>query len=354
MKHKAFILLISFILTTTALLSGCGSFHGEENAGTDSGLERFSDVYFDAFDTVTSVIAYSESQEAFDEMSDEIHKHLMTYHRLFDIYKTYEGINNARTINKNAGEEPVPVDPELIELVELGKELYEVTNGKVNIAMGAVLSLWHDARIAAEENPEDAYIPDMEELKEASKHCNIEDVIVDKEAGTIFLKDPEMALDLGAIGKGFAVEKAVEKMEDLGYSNFVISAGGNVRTSGSKADGSPWSIAVQNPNLDDEEYIDILEMTGGSLVTSGVYQRFFEYDGEKYHHIIDPDTLMPSSRYLSVSIVTDDSGLADALSTGVFNMELEEGQVLIESMEGTEAMWVLPDMKIVESSGWKS
>ena len=257
------------MIATTACLSGCGSFN-EEKAPE---LERFSDVYFDAFDTVINIIAYCENQESFDELSDEVHKELLRYHYMFDIYTLYDGVNNARRVNKNAGKEPVEVDPEFIKLLEEAKEMYEQTEGRVNVGMGSVLSLWHEAREAATANPDAAYIPAMEDLKAAAEHCNIDDVVIDKEANTVFLKDPEMSLDLGAIAKGFAIEQIVLKLEEEGHTNFIISAGGNVRTSGLKADGSKWVVAVQNPKQDQEEaYIDTVEVVDQSLVTSGVYR----------------------------------------------------------------------------------
>ena len=342
---------------------GCGSFNGNNSNGAEgqaSGnpvkeLERFSDTYFDVFDTVIEIIAYSEDEEDFKAMSELAHKELRHYHYLFDIYKRYDGMNNARSVNRKAGEEPVEVSEEFIELIEKSKELYDLTGGKVNIAMGSVLSLWHEARETSLENPENAFVPDMEVLKAASEHTNIEDVIVDKDAGTVFLKDPEMSLDLGAIAKGFAVEKVAQELEAAGYTNFIISAGGNVRASGKRGDGTDWVVAVQNPNTEsDKAFVDTIEISDGSLVTSGVYRRFYEYEGKRYHHIVDPNTLQPESRYLSVSIRTKDSGVADSLSTAVFNMDLEEGKAFVESMEDVEALWVLPDESLEKSSGWQS
>ena len=361
MISKKILTLLLVIMTATTLLSGCGNFHTEKDeddlkeAQDNNKLERFSDNYFDAFDTVTSLIGYSDSQETFDEMSDKIHKELIKYHRLFDIYNAYDNINNAKTINDNAGREPIEVSTELIELIELGKDIYGKTDGKVNIAMGSVLNLWHNARETSIRDPEKAYIPDIEDLKKAAMHCNIDDVIVDKEASTVFLSDSEMTLDLGAIAKGFAIECIAKKLEGEGETHFVISAGGNVRTSGKKGDGTDWVIAVQNPEIDsDDSYVDTIDLADSSMVTSGVYRRFFEYQGKQYHHIINPDTLMPENNFLSVSIITKDSGWADAYSTAVFNMTIEKGMEFIESMPDTEAMWILPDRSKVKSSGWIS
>lgn len=378
MKTKKYFALIILTIATTVFFTGCGSFNNGSagNSGSEEEKsiegERFSDTYFDVFDTVTSLIAYCEDKDSFDKLTKEAHSMFRHYHQLFDIYKTYDGLNNARTINKNAGKEPVQVDPELIELIEFSKEVYERTDGKVNIAMGAVLSLWHEARTEGMENPDKAFIPDIDELKKAALHCNINDILIDKEAGTVFLKDPEMSLDLGAIAKGFAAEKVAHGLEDLGYKSLVLSLGGNVRAVGTKGlpdedldrtevsseDGSQdakWLIAIQNPDTESENaYIDKIEVEDASIVTSGVYQRYYEVEGKRYHHIIDPETLMPEDRYLSLTIKTKDSGLADALSTGVFNMSFDEGKAFVESMEGVEALWVFPDESMERSSGWES
>lgn len=357
MKIKRFISLIILITSATVLLSGCGSFNGGKNT-QDTDLnekERFQENYFDVFDTVIAVIAYCDSQEEFNEFSNTLHNELQTYHKLFDIYRTYEGINNAKTINQKAGMEPVKVDEELIDLIELSKEIYSLTDGRMNIAMGAVLSIWHEARELSLTSPDKAYIPDMEELREASDYCNIEDIVIDREAGTVFISDPKMSIDLGAIAKGYATERATKKLEEAGYGNFVISAGGNVRASGSKTDGSSWVIAVQNPDTSNETvYVDKVNLMDSSLVTSGVYQRYYEYKGNNYHHIIDPTTLMPENRFLSLSIITEDSGIADALSTAIFNMDHDDGYELIEGWDGVEALWVMPDGALVKSSGWES
>ena len=139
----------------------------------------------------------------------------------------------------------------------------------------------------------------------------------------------------------------------------LLSVGGNVRAIGDKIsdDGghTPWAVGVQNPDLNaDDQSVVVLDIKDKSLVTSGIYERYYTVDGKNYHHIINPDTLFPEHDYLSVSIVTKDSGVGDALSTAVFNMDLEAGKKFIEDYEGVEAMWILPDMSLVYSSGFEA
>ena len=133
----------------------------------------------------------------------------------------------------------------------------------------------------------------------------------------------------------------------------LLSLGGNVETIGTKADGKPWRVGVQNPDTSAAKaYLHVLKLTDTCLVTSGTYQRYYEVDGVRYHHIIDPDTLMPGNTYDSVTILCNDSARADALSTAVFNMDPETGMAFVEAQDGVEALWVYPDGTEAQSSGF--
>jgi thiamine biosynthesis lipoprotein len=193
----------------------------------------------------------------------------------------------------------------------------------------------------------------MDKLQEASAHTNIENLVIDEENSTVTLTDPKMKLDVGAIAKGYAVEMVARTLEEKGITGYVLNVGGNVRTVGTKPDGTPWTAGVENPAEEENaDYLAYLALDGRSLVTSGSYQRYYVVDGKRYHHIIDPATLMPSEGFVSVSIVCQNSAEGDALSTALFCMTLEEGLVLIESIPDAEAMWLLPDGTKHESSGF--
>ncbi len=315
--------------------------------------QKFSAHYFDWFDTVTTVTGYEYTQADFDEVCDGLEALLTEYHRLYDIYTLYDGVSNLAYVNRAKGE-AVAVDQKIIDLVELSREVNSLTSGKVNVAMGSILKLWHDARTWGISTPEDAFLPDYDKLLEASEHTDLSLVITDREAGTIALTDPQLTLDVGAIAKGYATEMAAKYLESLGRTGYVLNVGGNVRTVGTKPDGSKWLVGIENPDTDSSEpYIAYLELAGESLVTSGSYQRFYYVDGKSYHHIIDPDTLYPGERYLSVSVVCADSGLADGYSTALFNMDLEEALLLVNSTVGIEAMWVKPNGEQVFSDGFE-
>ena len=305
--------------------------------------QRFSKTDLRFFDTVSTLTGYAPDRAAFDKSCDLALGVLERYHRSADLYHDYPGLVNLKTLNDSAGEGPVSVPEELMELLQFGVEAYSLTGGRVNVAMGAVLSLWHEAR-------ENERLPEGAALERAAEHCAIEDLVLDPAAGTASLLDPEMRLDLGAVAKGYATEMAARALEKAGVGSFVLDIGGNVRTLGEKPDGGPWRIGIQDPERPEGVSL-ALSLRGEALVTSGSYQRYFELDGVRYHHIIDPDTLYPESRMLSVSVLTGDAGLGDVLSTGLFNMDPEKGLTLVEGLEGVEAFWILPDGSTLSSSG---
>ena len=337
-----------FLALAVLFLVGCSA------KKTTQKLERYSDSFFGAFDCSVTVLAYCKSQERFDLLLSEVKDEYMHYHRLYDIYSTYPGTVNMKTVNDNAGIAPQKVSKEIIELLSLAKEMYSKTSGKVNIAMGSVLKIWHDVREYSSAFPENALLPDETLLEEAARHCNIDDLIIDREAETVFIADSEMRLDVGAVAKGYATECVAKKLLDEGWTHVSLNAGGNVRVLGEKPDGGAWNIGITDPDMSSAKgYADTVAVKSGSVITSGVYQRFFTYNGRRYHHIIDPDTLFPENSYLSVTVLTDNSGVGDALSTALFNMDLNSGKKFVEEHEGVEAMWILPDNSIEYSSGFR-
>ena len=350
--------LLLIICVFALVITGCNNLgNNTEDSSTNSenvNKERYSASFLNVFDTVTQILGYDTSREEFDTKIGIIQDKLEYYHKLYDIYKTYEGINNIRTINENAGKEPVKVDQAIIDLLKFSIDLYDKTNGQTNIAMGSVLSIWHDYRTQGINNPSNASLPSKEELEEANKHTDITKIIIDEEASTVYLADSEMSLDVGSIGKGYAVQCVAEYARELGYNNYVLSVGGNIISIGPKFDNNPWRLGIQNPDLSSSKTtvatVDIVDLC---LVTSGDYQRFYTVDEVEYCHIIDPDTLMPANHCKSVSIITANSGIADALSTAVFNMSFEEGLAFINNYDGAEAMWVLEDGSIKYSDNFE-
>ena len=321
------------LLLLAALLCGCAQ-----------QKQVYQVMYADVFDTVTTLRGYDVSEAAFEKRAEETHQALLRYHQLFDIYEDYPG--SLKRVNDSAGLAPVQVEQPVIDLLLDCRKFYEATGGRVNAAMGSVLSLWHDAREAGLEDPEHAALPDMDALREAANHISFDTVVIDQENQTVFLQDAAQCLDVGAIAKGWSVQQVAAGLPE----GYMLNVGGNVCTRGKKPDGSSWNIAVQSPNPG-EDSLCVVQLAGQSLVTSGDYQRSYTVDGKAYHHIIDPDTLMPSTYWRSVTILTEDSGVADALSTALFLLPLEQGQALARKFQ-VEVMWVDADMKITQTDGF--
>ena len=364
MKIKRMISGLLASALSLSLLAGCGaassSGSGAASSGSSDGPQRYSTVFYDVFDTVTQVIAYCDSEEEFSTQMEELHADLMEYNQLYDIYNDYDGVTNIKTINDNAGKASVAVNDKILGMLELAQTMYDTTDGKLNVAMGSVLNIWHNYREAAlaDEDDSNNQLPSLDELNAAAQHCDISNLIIDKEAKTVYLADPEMSLDVGSVGKGYAVEQAAQAAEARGLTSALISVGGNLRAIGHKPDGSQWVGGVENPWDSSEVYtsssstVAAVKMSDLSLVTSGDYQRYYVVDGVRYHHLIDPATLFPATYFDSVSVLAPDSGVADCLTTGLFCMPLEEGQKIVESLDGVEALWCTTEGDVIKSSGW--
>jgi len=324
--------------------------------------KKYSYEFFGTFDTVITFIGYAENEQQFETLAKKGQARFEELHKLFDMYEDYEGINNIKTINDSAGKNPVKVSQEIIDLILFSKEWYDKTGGYVNIALGPVLAIWHDYRTEGKTDPASAKLPSMEELQKAKLKTDISKVEVDTVNSTVFLKEEGMRLDLGAVAKGYATEIVAKELSEEGFSSFVISSGGNVRAVGAPKDGvrKKWGIGIQDPDdntiIPDKagETLDTVFVTDASVVTSGDYQRYYEVNGQRIHHIIDPTTLMPASHYRAVTIVTENSAVGDFLSTTAFILPYDQSRTLIESIEGVEALWIMPDGTIQATDNMKS
>lgn len=342
--------------------------------GCQKKYELMSHNFMGPFDTVTTYMSYANNEDDFNEQCDYIDEQLNYYDHLFDKYSTYDGMNNLKTINDNAGKKAVEVDQTLIDLLNVSIERYQTISSKVNIAFGSVISIWHDYREEAEANGGVGTIPSDVALEKANQHTNIQSIQIDEQKKTVYIDDALVSIDVGATAKGYAIELIKDGLIEKGVDNFLLSGGGNVASHGerkivkegdfyldecankfcvgieSPQDGN-YSASADDPDSENEA---VLVVQGESIVTSGDYQRFYQdINGVKYHHLIDPDTLYPAVHFRSVSIITEDSGLADFLSSAVFLMEYEEGLELIHSLDGVEAIWLLEDGKIKMSDGLK-
>ena len=316
--------------------------------GCEKKETKFTAYSFDYFDTVTTIIGYEKTQEEFDAKCQEIKALLQEYHRLYDIYNSYEGINNLYTVNslKDGKHQKVKVDKKIINLLTFAEEMYYLTDGKLNVAMGSVLKIWHDYRSEGTENPKNAKLPDIQLLKEANEHTDFEKVIINKTESTVYLSDDKMLLDVGAIAKGYAAERIARYLIGKEYYGYILNIGGNVRTI-ERNDGEKWQVGIENPDTEDTKNPYIEKLAFSEMA-------FYIVNGKSYHHIIDNQTLMPSENFKSVSVLCPDSSVADALSTALFCMTYDEGVALLEYCVDTEVMGVLPDGKRLYTDGFKN
>lgn len=342
MKNAKYLIAALFLL-----IASCKPINSVDSPVSEDSVkqEKFSYAFFGSFDTVMQIIGFAPDEETFNKNTEHIENRMLELHKLYDIYNSYEGINNAKTVNDNAGIKPVEVSEDLLDLVEQSLLWYGKTNNTVNIAMGSVLKIWHEYR------EDGASLPDIEKLRKAYELTSIDGVVIDRENSTLFLKEKGMSLDLGSCAKGYAAGKVASEISDM---NFIISAGGNIVAKGNPLDGREfWTVGIQDPNQENllnDTPILLFYIKDACVVTSGDYQRYYVVDGVRYNHIINPETLMPADYFRSVSVIAPDSGISDILSTALFVLPYDEGKELIESF-GYDAVWIFEDGEIRMTAG---
>ena len=337
--------ILLFFVALSICLSACMlSVHGEN-------LQKFSRVEYSIFDTEITLMGYCKSQDEFNAVADEVMEQLRELNRIFDAYNSYEGVNNLWYINRYADEAPVEIPAPLFNLLAWCKDMWNQGYQQNNVAMGAVLRIWHDYRSAGQGDPETAELPPMEDLQAAALHTNFDDVILDAEKQTVYFADPELSLDIGAVAKGYAGD-LVKAYLDEHMPSFLLSLGGNISSGISPQDGRVnWGVSIQHPD-EPSGMLDVLYLHSLSVVTSGDYWRYYVVDGKRYHHIIDPKTLMPSEYIQAVTVVCESGLMADYLTTALFIMTYEDGLALIDSLSGVEALWCLQDGTVLMTDGF--
>jgi thiamine biosynthesis lipoprotein len=289
----------------------------------------------------------------------ELRRYEAIFARLREIEELMSA-NRANTdldrINQNAGIEPVKVDAELIAVLERALYYAEASEGVFDPTVGPLVKLWGIGF-------DNARAPAPEEIGSALALIGWRDLVIDRERGTVFLKRPGMALDLGAIAKGYAADEAARLAGKDGVKRALIDLGGNIFALGARQENSgvkgtdgggpvPWRIGIQDPRDSRGAYIGIVRVINKSIVTSGVYERFFEEDGIRYHHLLSTRDGYPvRNGLLSVTIIADHSIDADGLSTAAFTLGYEKGRALVESVPGAEAAFVFEDLGIRLTAG---
>ena len=300
---------------------------------------RYTRVIDGPFDTMTQLVIYTRKESDAKAFFDSFATELTAWDKLADIYNEYDGINNLRTLNASAGGDPVALDMRLLDLLEYGLTKRDETGGRVDLLLGPVLSLWHDCRTAGLDDPDSARTPTDAELAAAVGIAKRATLVIDRAAGTAYLPIPGSSVDVGAFAKGYVTESICAELESNGYTDFAANVGGNLRVSGDAA-GAPWILSVRDPA---GGTVGRIERSGSlSLVTSGSYERYYTVDGVRYHHIIDPDTGAPAAfGWASVSVLCDDAGVADVLSTALFCLDREAGVSLLSTVGSpVSVLWI--------------
>lgn len=294
--------------------------------------------------TYINVKIYSDDSDKARKALDEVDNIYNKYHMLTDRYNAYENVKNIYYINNELEKDKkVKIEKELYDVIKYSIEAYDKTNGYFNIALGNAIDVWKRYR-------DQGYgVPAYTELSNVGS-LSIRDITLYDNYN--ISKSSGVKLDLGGISKGYATEVAGEYLESIGLDKYLINAGGNVKA-GNHYKNSTYKIGIEEPKKDSNEIYKIVKGNNISVITSGSYERFYEYNGEIYHHIIDPNTLYPTNYFYSVTIITKDSKLGDVLSTSIFLMKLEDGQKYINSLKDVEAIWYGRDGRVYYSEGFK-
>ena len=265
------------------------------------------------------------------------------FDRLDGLLSVWKDGSDVVRINHNAGISPVAVSEDTINVLRAAAEGSALTRGKFDITFGALTDIWRF------DHDQDNSVPDRQLIEPRLTRIDYRAVQVDGTARTAFINRPNMKVHLGGIGKGYAVDRAAALLKARGYRDFLIQSGGDLYVAGTNG-GAPWKLGIADPRGAHEPFAT-LELGGGTLSTSGDYERAFLRDGKRYHHLLDPDFGEPASGCRSVSIVAASAVMADMLSTGVFILGPDEGMKLIEQLPGVEGVIVTADNEVMVSSG---
>lgn len=265
--------------------------------------------------------------------------------RIENLISSWKPTSQTSLINDNAGIQPVKVDRELIGLILRSKKISELTGGAFDISFASVTNIWKF------DGTQNTLPPDSAIAVSVAK-INFKNIMVDEENQTVFLKEKGMRIGFGAIGKGYAANMGRKKMLELGITDGIVNASGDLITWGKMENNSDWSIGIENPKEKDK-VMGWLVISNMAVVTSGNYEKFFMYEGKKYSHIINPTTGWPATGSKSVTIICPDAEIADALATSVFILGPEKGVELIDKLKNTECLIITDTNELVTSKGIK-
>lgn len=328
--------VITFFITTILIISlvGCTKEKSKDTKLKDpiSRTELF-------MGTAIKITLYDGGSE---EILDKAFKRVIDLEDLVSINKSGTEIVE---LNKNSGINPVKLSDDSFNIIEKGLEYSKASKGGYDITIGPLVKLWSIGL------PE-AKVPNENEIKEAIKHVDYSKLKINKDTNEVFLSEKGMMIDLGSIAKGYAADEIVKLLKEEGVTEAIVDLGGNIYALGKKEGNKNWKIGIQDPNTERGNVVGMVETYNKSVVTTGVYERFIEKDGVKYHHILNPKIGYPYKTDIAgVSIIADKSMDADALSTLIFTKGLDEGIKFIETLDGVDAIFIMNDRKVYITEG---
>lgn len=332
MTRKIITIIISLFLVIG--VTGCENSSESVTSEPLSRLELF-------MGTAIKVTLYNGGSE---EILDKVFDRILEIENLVSINKENTEITN---LNENAGIKPVKLSETSYEIIKKGIHYSQISQGGYDVTIGPLVKLWSIGLPQAK-------VPNNDEIEKTIKAIDYSKVIMNDETKEVFLSEPNMMLDLGSIAKGYVADEVVNILKEEKVDQAIIDLGGNIYALGLKNGDTNWKIGIQNPFDSRGEVVGVLEVSNKSVVTSGIYERFIEKDNVKYHHILNPKTGYPFETTIAgVSIVSDKSIDADALSTLVFTKGVEEGLEFVESLENIDAIFITNDKEVYTTSGLK-
>lgn len=333
MPKKSYKLLILLVISTMLLsiLTGCGTKELQQVEKNEVVLGTFGSIR-----VFTTAPAKGEAaiDKAYQRITD-IENKMSTSIAGSEVYK----------INENAGQNPIEVSPDTLFVIEEALNYEAITRGAFNIGIGSLIDLWGIGKDWQK-------VPTQQEIDETLNHIDITQLEI--QGNQVSIKDPKMMIDLGGIAKGYSVDEAVRVLKESGIENGFVNLGGDVYALGTKPDGTPWMIGIQNPEIGTNTVMARLPISNQSVVSSGDYERYFIQDNVQYHHILDPETGYPTdNRLASVTVVSEKAIDGDVLSTAVFVMGLEKGLLFLEELKDIEGVIITKDKQVFATSGVK-
>ena len=329
---RACTLLMMLLSLITVFMAGCAAV---SPASPPVVVKRIQ-MHMGTLVTITAVspdndVGNRAMRAAFDEIK-----------RLEQLLSTWRSDSELSRVNQEAGRRPVQVSSETLELVIRSLELGRLTQGGFNIALGPAIDAWSIT--------ERQRIPDDGELQRLKHLVDWTSIHINTESRTIYLPREGMRIDVGGIGKGYAADRAAERMKREGATSGVVALSGDIKTFGVLPDRNGFPVGIRHPR-EEGALIAVIDLKDEAISTAGDYERFFERDGVRYHHILDPQTLQPARACQSVTVIAKEGTMADGLDTGIFVLGPERGMALVERLPNVEAVIIDQEGKITISSG---